>query len=280
MSRYKVTQHSNRVLFLDVKDREGEIGLMADLHWDNAKCNRGILESHLRELKGVPTTFVGDTLCLMQGKWDNRSDQNQLRQEHRGNNYLNMVEETFCDWVKPYANDLIGIGLGNHESSVTARHGHDVLQSIGGRLRDRGTPIPIMDYWYYIVVRLVDYDGKVDHSFRIFCHHGYGGGGEVTRGMIDNSRTRGQYDADVFVSGHIHRRNMDENVITRCGAKGSIGQSTQLFLGCSTYKDESTCQWHNERGRAARPLGGWKLQYRFCKENSGTRYMKMYPITL
>jgi hypothetical protein len=41
---------------------------------------------------------------------------------------------------------------------------------------------------------------------------------------------------------------------------GKLWKQKQLFIRCSTYKDELD-GWHAEKGRAARPLGGWILQF-------------------
>ena len=64
--------------------------LLSDEHHDNLLCDRELLAKHLSEARewNAPTLHVGDTFCAMQGKWDKRADQNQLRPELRGNNYL------------------------------------------------------------------------------------------------------------------------------------------------------------------------------------------------
>jgi hypothetical protein len=58
-------------------------------------------------------------------------------------------------------------------------------------------------------------------------HHGYGGW-KITAGLIDNSRTRGMYLADIL-SGHVHRRNSDENVVMHTDALGITQKDFNCF---------------------------------------------------
>jgi hypothetical protein len=121
-------------------------------------------------------------------------------------------------------------------------------------------------YWGYVRFRIIYANRPIIKD--LFWHHGYGGGGEVTRGLMDNSRTRGQYLADIYCSGHIHRLNVDENSLTTLNQQGDIQVREQIFLRSSTYKDETEDDlYHTSRGRAARPLGGWWLNFQVQSHN-------------
>jgi hypothetical protein len=159
--------------------------------------------------------------------------------------------KTTAEFYRPYADTIALICPGNHETSIESRHQTDLTDRLCQELS-----VAKGGYWGYVQVE-ADLGGRA-HNLQINYHHGYGGGGEVTRGMIDNNRTRGQYDADVFYSGHIHRRNMDENIVTRL-SRLTLVRHKQLFLRGSTYKDEHADGWHSQQGRAGRPLGGWWL---------------------
>lgn len=73
--------------------------------------------------------------------------------------------------------------------------------------------------------------------------------------------------ADVFISGHIHRRNLDENVVYSLNNVGTVVPRQQLFLRSSTYKVEDD-GYHAEKGRGPRPLGGWWLEMRYLRHNT------------
>lgn len=246
---------------------EHEVLLTSDHHWDNTHCDRALLKRHLDEAmdKNAPVFSFGDTFCAMQGKWDPRRDQEQLRAEHRGNNYLDRLVKTAAEWYAPYSKVCKLWTPGNHEENILVRLETNLLDRMVDRLKDISPDVRVGSYWGFVKFRF-DFGKTLEKS--LCYHHGYGGGGEVTRGMIDNSRTRGQYDADIHYSGHIHRRNVDENVITGVAANGTIVKRSQLFFRGSTYKDENT-GWHATKGRSARPLGGWWLKFTYRPTNEG-----------
>lgn len=234
--------------------------IISDVHWDSAWCDRKVLTKHLDQAKASnsPIFMFGDFFDVMQGKWDPRKSYDQLRPEHQGPNYLDLLVNTASDYLMPYKEQLALIGYGNHETAIIKRHEVDLIQRLVGILRKDGSKVVTGQYWGFVQFVLscsTHKDTKTLHY-----HHGYGGGGEVTRGLIDHSRTRGQYQADIYVSGHIHRRNMDENILLRCTTKGKIRSINQMFLRCSSYKHEDS-GYHIEKGRAARPIGGWWLEF-------------------
>lgn len=245
--------------------------LISDAHWDNAHCRLDLLKKVFDEAVATDSVVVhvGDWFCAMQGKWDQRSSRDALRDEHHTGSYLDSLVSTSAEWLEPYAKHIALMSYGNHETSIKRKHEVDLLQRLCQELRRMGSPVECGPYWGYVLASgKFPSKGQAD-TVRIHYHHGYGGGGEVSRGVIDHSRTRGMYDGDVFVSGHIHRRNMEENVLTKVSTRGLIEQRRQLFLRCSTFKDESGDGWHVAQGRAARPIGGWWLELQAQKDPSG-----------
>jgi hypothetical protein len=248
--------------------------LMSDEHWDNAHADQDRIRRDHKEAVARDALILkfGDTFCAMQGKWDKRSDQNELRPEHRGNNYLDRLVSTAADFYKPYAKHIGLISRGNHETAIAARHQTDLIDRLTGHLRDAGGPTLAAPYAGFVRFRF-HWPGTTETVSKDLCyHHGYGGGGEVTRGMIDNNRTRSQYDADVFYSGHIHRVNSDENQIIRMNQQGKLSTHTQVFLRGGAYKEDHHGGWSVGGGRGARPLGGWWLTF---KATSGPRAIEI-----
>lgn len=236
------------------------IFLASDAHVDSAHCDRATLTEHHRKAmeRDAPIFHFGDTFDAMQGKWDKRANQNELRPEHRGNNYLDRLVDTTAEYFAPYAKNIVLFSEGNHEASIGMRHQTVLHERLAQALRlHGGKPFtgPIQGW-----VRLSLRYGTQRKSLWVCYHHGYGGGGEVTRGMIDNSRTRSQYVADVYYSGHIHRRNFDENVALEPNHNGDIVRRQQLFLRGSSYKFDEQSAWGKSKGMAARPVGGWFLR--------------------
>lgn len=258
----KTDLHAHHLaLPISTADSTRKMLLLSDLHWDSMQCNRSLLKRDLdKAVKDDALIFIfGDLFDAMQGKWDKRASVESFRPEHRTGNYLDSLVDTAAEWFMPYKDHLAMISPGNHETSIQKHHETNLTERLVSVLRYEKSRVELGTYWGYVMF-VMKYRGDTNKTSAtvMHYHHGYGGGGEVTRGGIDHSRTRGQYDADVFVSGHIHRRNLDENVMTRLSKNGLVVQKRQMFLRCSTYKNEVD-GWHAEKGRAARPLGGWWL---------------------
>lgn len=234
---------------------------LTDLHWDSAHCKLDLLKSHLDEaLKyNVPVIIIGDLYDVMQGRYDPRADQNTLRPEHRGNCYFDAIIDTSIEWFRPYAKILALVSPGNHEGAVMKRQQINLIEKFCQGMRMAGSKVISAPDWGFILIKSRKRN-SVD-TRRLFYQHGYGGGGEITRGLIDHSRTRSQWDADIYVSGHIHRRNIDENIMVRCSSRGNVTQEQQLFIRCGSYKDETHDAWHISKGRGARPVGGWYINF-------------------
>ena len=55
-------------------------------------------------------------------------------------------------------------------------------------------------------------------------------------------------------------------------SKGRVVQQPQLFLRAGTYKREEMggSGYHTEKGRSARPVGGWWLDFEMARSKSST----------
>lgn len=91
--------------------------LRSDAHHDNAHCDHDLERKHLEEAKvrGAGIMDFGDTICGMQGKWDKRADQSQMREELRGPDYLDRLVSYCADFYRPYAANWVLMTQGNHE---------------------------------------------------------------------------------------------------------------------------------------------------------------------
>jgi len=249
--------------------------LISDEHADNAHSDLDLIRKHHQEAvdAGAPILKFGDTFCAMEGKWDKRASESALRVEMRGGNYLDRLVTFHEELYRPYAANIAVLSDGNHETSILRHHQTDLLERLIGSLRRDKSPTLHLPFTGFVRFRFED-SSKHCISRTLHYHHGYGGGGEVTRGLIDQSRTRGQYVADVYYCGHIHRRNSDENVITSLDHFGSPVETQQLFLRGGTYKREALGGngYHIEKGRAGRPMGGWWLYFDISRSRkSGLR---------
>jgi hypothetical protein len=235
--------------------------LIADAHWDNPHCNRQRLKRDLDLAveRNAGILSFGDFFCAMQGKADPRHVKDAVRPEHQAGNYFDLLVDTAAEWLKPYAGHIVMMSEGNHEWSIRKRWETDLHQRL-----TRALDVPMMREWGFVRFQFqTPFHGSGRSRQLLYFHHGYGGGGPVTRGVIQNQRTDAMVaDADIAVSGHIHERTLVDAPVVGVNHNGRVLIRNRTHLRCSTYKDEFTASgWHTQQGRAPKPLGGWWIRF-------------------
>lgn len=242
--------------------------LQSDVHWDNPYCDRAALERHwkLAKERRAPILDNGDFFCAMQGKWDKRANKNDLRPEHQCADYLDALVRSAADALDPYKHLLTLRGQGNHETGVLKRHETNLTERLVERLKMRGAPSVALGGYSGFVVFHVTYNKTSHVPFKLFYHHGFGGGGPVTRGVIQTNRQAVFLaDADLVWTGHTHdawslpiaRVKLNQDC-TR------IDHTRQMHFRTPGYKEEygdGYGGWHVERGAPPKPIGAAWLRF-------------------
>jgi hypothetical protein len=251
-----------------------EFLLISDAHIDNAHADRAMFEKHMRQCRerGAKWLSNGDFLCLMQGSWDFRKDTSACRPEHREGRYLDAVINTTADYVAPHADMALLFAPGNHETSVKKRHDTDMNERLVEALKVRNKDCQAFagSYanWVRFVVRNKDRRQLLGNSLVMYMHHGYGGGGPVTRGTIQTSRMAVYLpDADIIWTGHTHDEWVMPIQRARLSLHGRPYLDRVLHVRSPGYKDEFSEQngWAVEKGMPPKPKGA--LWLRFYMEN-------------
>lgn len=253
---------------VDTPDWEQWFLLRSDAHHDNLHSNHALERKHLDEAlaRSAGILDFGDLCCAMQGRWDKRADPRQFREELRIN-YLDSLVRYNSSFYLPYAENWLMISPGNHESSVRKRHETDLTERIAERLRAEGSPVETMPYSGW--VRFMFTRGAQRESVRLRYTHGYGGGGPVTRDVIQTARQAVYLDADIVVSGHTHDQFEVPIMRERLNQAGTPEIEEMTFLKLGGYKDEfsSGDGWAVEKGLPPKPQGAYWL--RFYRESRG-----------
>lgn len=245
------TSQDNRVLWL------------ADIHWDNPKCNLRLLKKHLDEAKAInaPIIIVGDLFCAMQGKYDKRSHKDDLRAEHQKGNYLDKLWKTAAKWFEPYKNLITVVGYGNHETAILERHESDLIENfveaLGGTARVGG-------YHGWLKFNLNKKSSTQRANWRAYYWHGKRGGshGPVTKGLIDFARLGERVEADIYVLGHIHEEVSTSKRVLFVNSANRQDVKKRDFIRLATYKQsgEGPLGFDVERGYGLPALGGkWMI---------------------
>lgn len=283
MPRYEIKKLDKMVcsvnVFLEGEERSFDVFSCPDAHWDNPKCDRELLKEHLEYAHKRKSLIVlpGDTFCLMQGKYDPRGTKSDIRPEHNKSNYLDVVVNDAANWFQEYSENMI-IGQGNHESSILKRQETNILDRFAGAM---GGKVPVMGYQFWVILH-IHFSGSLRTVQRMYFHHGYGGGGPVTRGAINHSRFMMQIEgADVISNGHIHEKTTGEVMVhyfdSSPKSQKAMARSV-IIMQSSTYKQEFTSDgFHTERGRPPKPLGGTFISFHCSRNKEGSTDVVKQP---
>lgn len=176
--------------------------LISDVHIDAKDCDRKLLIGHLEEAKarGAGVLIFGDLFDCMGGKYDKRTTKSDLLPEYQVNNYFDAIVKDAAKILKPYAENILMIGDGNHELSVRERHETDLIQNLIDQLRPE-----ILHGKYSGFIRVFfERCEKRRGSFTIYYNHGSGGNSPASRGVLQSGRRQESREADIYVSGHNH----------------------------------------------------------------------------
>ena len=237
--------------------------LTSDRHHDSVHCDRDLELKHLEEAKkrNAYVIDVGDLFDAMQGKYDPRRTYDDLRPEYKKTNYLDKIVEDAAKFYGPYVDRILMMGRGNHDVSVLKNTGTDPL----GNLVHRLNTYPWMGHvqaggyggWVRVLCTISDTQRE---SVLIKYFHGAGGGGPVTRGVIQTNRQAVYLpDADVVVNGHTHDAWYVPIERERLTNQGVVITDIQHHVRTPTYNDDyrdGSGGWFVETGKAPRPRGG------------------------
>ena len=269
---WKTERIGKNVIAVDVPFVSGNVYsflMTSDHHWDNPKCQRDLLERDhkLAVERGMGIFSFGDLFCVMQGKGDRRHSKGDLREEHKRGHYLDAVVDTAVDWYAPYSENYIMMSDGNHETAIKKHHETDLLERLTTALKYTAKhDIEKMPYsgWVFFRFRHPK-TNKVVKTVKLFYTHGYGGGGPVTKGVIQAQRKAVfQPDANLIYSGHIHESWLYPIMRERITIQGRTYIDEQTHICLPTYKEEylGGSGFHVEKGRPPKPLGGWILNFK------------------
>ena len=259
--------------------------LTSDQHFDSKNCNRNLLRKHYDQAvdRGAGILILGDFWDAMQGRNDRRGSKKALTEEFLKASYINELVNKATDFLVPYAANIQGWSPGNHETSIIKNLEVDLIDLVISRLKERtGHEINLLPYTGWIIFQVSNIKGSHIGSLRMAYTHGAGGGGPVTKGVIQTNR-RATYlpDADIVASGHIHEAWVLELSRERITDHGLPYLDTQWHIQLPTYKEEYNSTgdgWWHETGKSPRPQGGWWLTLGRRKRNNKTWEITINPV--
>lgn len=267
---WEVTEQNRNVHTVRMKAKNSKweqyFLLSSDRHHDNAHTDHALELKHLRQAqeRGAGIIDVGDMHCAMQGKFDLRSDLTACRPEQQEGRYIDSLVECAAEFYAPFAENFVVIGRGNHETSILKRHETCLTERTCERMSVlSGVKVHSGGYggWVRFMVSL----NGTKYQFNMKYYHGSGGGGPVTRGVIQTNRMAVIYpQANIIVSGHTHDQWIVPIAREKLYRNGTVGMDEALHVRCGTYKDEygdGYGGWHIERGGPPKSLGAMWIRF-------------------
>lgn len=267
---YTLIEHGRNIFEVQLKTNkksdEVRFAFFSDVHWDSPKCDRNRLTRDLQEARrrGAIPCFWGDTLDLMQARYDPRGHKDGVRPEHSVDRYFQSVVKDCAKYLAQFCKQMILTG-GNHESNILKRQEVDIIQMLAEELRALGVEVLVGDYSGWVQVTIMRTDGSAKQSEWIQWHHGKGGNAKRSKGvlMVDLNQKENP-DAAVSVEGHIHQKWVVPVTVRRINhTSRKVTRKRTLHIQCGTYKKmDYTAGWEAEKGFFEPVLGGWFVTFR------------------
>jgi hypothetical protein len=116
-------------------------------------------------------------------------------------------------------------------------------------------------------------------AYKLKYFHGSGGGGPVTKGVIQNQRAMASvHGADCYWSGHVHESYTMTHVVESLSGNNRPVLKEVLHVRTPTYKEEygdGTKGWHVMRGAPPKPLGCYVLDLELRTKKIRARAMPL-----
>ena len=268
--KVSVTHNSRNVcsVYMDVRAGwEQWFLLSSDRHHDSRWCDRDLEIVHLEKARKRNALIIdgGDFFDVMQGKFDPRRNYDDLRDEYKASNMLDLIVADAAKFFGKYAKQFIMIGRGNHDQAILKNNGTDLISNLVYAMNTANkTSIQVGGYggWVRFIFAI---QGTQRQSIKMKYYHGAGGGGPVTRGVIQTNRQAVYLpDANIVMNGHTHDSWVVPIARERLTEAGVVTQDIQYHVRTTTYKNEyrdGGDGWHVETWKPPKPIGATWLHF-------------------
>lgn len=238
---------------------------ISDVHYDSTKCDRDLLDKHMKEADVV--VINGDWFDLMGGKYDPRSTYGMIRPEYKNCNYLDRVIEDSYEYLKQFDIPMF-IGRGNHETNILKRLHTDPIDRLVQLLKSNGNNIVAGGYSGWIVYHNSRHkSGGSVRNYVQHYHHGYGGNAPRSKGVLKvDLNMKRVPDAQLITRGHDHNKWHVPQVVERLHLGTMTTKKVQVDnLQTGSYKmmTDGFGGWEIEKGFDQPVMGGYFVDIDF-----------------
>ena len=204
-----------------------QLKVIADVHLGAVACDEKAFRDYLAD-SNDKTYFLGigdlyDAIIVTDPRYQKSSDKSE------GDDIIDAQVEKGVELLEPYKDRILGLGYGNHEKTIIKRAGSNMIKRTCRRL-----DVKELGYsgLFKLVFRMESGGGR---TVIIRYHHGWGGGSRTQGADLTKfSKDTAYWDADLFLYGHVHRKQDDE--VPRLGLRGKtlIARPKTMCI-CGTF---------------------------------------------
>lgn len=250
------------------KTKEFYYFICSDLHFGNKGQNKVLLKKEFDEAKRLGAKI------FINGDWGEFILSGDKKRYHPSSDAygtddnINMTIEEAFNFLGEYSQNIVMIGTGNHETSVSKFHQFDPTKQLIYNLNLKyKTKIIHGQYSGYVII---DYHHGTNSSvkrYKVYYNHGQGGSAEVTKGLIDINRHMLGKMANLVWLGHKHTKvvlpcepllDVDKNgeIVTRERAGVITGPYLHFFHSYDAMKKGYSLNYGEEKMRTLQSSGG------------------------
>lgn len=185
---------------------------------ENADLKKALEKCRAENIRIIFNGDIADFITLKDPRYNKAHDKTVAAA------VINEQVEWVTEFLKPYADLIDLIGIGNHEDVLIKHYGIDPLRFIIKMLNAGGGNIQYGAYRGFITHRFKYAKGSRRKNLVIFRHHGSGGSAPVTGGAIDINRIMTGFDADIYFIGHKHKQTQRGVPVVCVNERGNIYQ--------------------------------------------------------
>lgn len=221
-----------------------KLALFSDIHFDSPDCDRETLKKHLDYcLKdGRYILINGDFFDMII-----LGDRKRATPHHITNtdNQLNVKLNEAYEFLKPYQNNILFFGRGNHEESIMKYNGLDVLEMLTTML-NMGSEHKILYGNYTNFLRFTFKEkNRNEYNYDIYAHHGCGGSAPATKGMLDFGALAKGINADLIWLGHKHNSLVDYSApVMHIDRNGDVILKNRQCIETPSYQKGRTIDYN------------------------------------
>ena len=252
------------VLKYDISYKYGDvikIKPIADIHFGNRYCDKRAFRKYLEE-SDKDTYFLGigdmmDSIVTTDMRYEKHADDSEAMA------IIDKQVDGLAEYLMPYKKKIIGLGRGNHENTIVKKCGTDPVGRLCEKLECAYLGLSGLVRLSLSSISKKDGRNSRTRTVIIRWHHGWGGGSR-TQGadLTKYSKDTMHWDADIFLYGHVHRKQSDR--VPRLGLSGDTLISKPKLIGIcgtflKTYSKTADTTYSELKGYPPVEIGGIKV---------------------